>query len=143
MKGFFQSFITLYRPIIQSLNELLGEYELSYSLWEVIFYLKKNGPSSLIDIAKYYEVEKPGITRRVQRLEEMLIVEVIPSQNKREKIIQLTDKGEEIYELCRKKITELEYNVMLGIPEDEQMTAYRLLPKVKMNILEGDSNEQN
>lgn len=143
MKGFFQRFISLYRPIIHSLNELLSEYELSYSLWEVMYYVKNNGPSSLIDISKYYEVEKPGITRRVQRLEKMSIVEVIPSQNKREKIIHLTSKGEQIYEHCRTRITELEHHIMKGIPEEEQLIAFNLLPKIKSNILEGDIDEQD
>lgn len=143
MKGFFQRFITLYRPIINLLNELLGEFDLSYSLWQVMYFLKMNGPSSLVDISKYYEVEKPAITRRVQRLEKMSLVEVIPSQNKREKIIQLTDRGEEVYELCRKRITNLESHVMQGIPEEEQFAAFRLLPKIKSNILEGDSDEQS
>jgi MarR family transcriptional regulator, transcriptional regulator for hemolysin len=143
MKGFFQRFITLYRPIINLLNELLGEFDLSYSLWQVMFFLKMNGPSSLVDISKYYEVEKPAITRRVQRLEKMSLVEVIPSQNKREKVIHLTDRGEEVYELCRKRITDLESHVMRDIPEEEQLVAFRLLPKIKSNILEGDSDEQS
>ena len=70
MEGFFQRYLRLYRPLITSLNELLSAYELSYSLWEVVFYIKNNGPSTLVDIANHYNVEKPTITRRVHRLEE-------------------------------------------------------------------------
>ncbi|MCQ6281639.1 MarR family winged helix-turn-helix transcriptional regulator [Bacillus sp. EB600] len=138
MQGFFQCFLALYRPLISQLNELLSEYELSYSLWQVIFYLKNNGTSALIDISNYYNVEKPSITRRVQRLEKMCIVKEIPGQDKREKIIQLTDVGEEIYQSCRQKITELEYSVMKDTSKEEQMAAFRLLPKMKKNILEGE-----
>ncbi|WP_458414643.1 MarR family winged helix-turn-helix transcriptional regulator [Schinkia sp. CFF1] len=141
MQGFFQRFITLYRPIITELNELLSQYELSYSLWEVIFYIKNNGPSVLVDISNYYNVEKPSITRRVHRLEEMNIVEEIPGRDKREKLIQLTNKGEEIYQACRQKITELEYSVMKGIPMEEQIATFEVLPKIKKNILDGRSYE--
>lgn len=141
MQGFFQRFITLYRPIITELNELLSQYELSYSLWEVIFYIKNNGPSVLVDISNYYNVEKPSITRRVHRLEEMNIVEEIPGRDKREKLIQLTNKGEEIYQACRQKITELEYSVMKGIPLEEQIATFEVLPKIKKNILDGRSYE--
>lgn len=141
MQGFFQRFITLYRPIITELNELLSRYELSYSLWEVIFYIKNNGPSVLVDISNYYNVEKPSITRRVHRLEEMNIVEEIPGRDKREKLIQLTNKGEEIYQACRQKITELEYSVMKGIPLEEQIATFEVLPKIKKNILDGRSYE--
>ena len=112
MEGFFQRYLRLYRPLITSLNELLSAYELSYSLWEVVFYIKNNGPSTLVDIANHYNVEKPTITRRVHRLEELQIVKQIAGQDRREKIIQLTELGEEVYKTCRKKITNLEIRVM-------------------------------
>jgi len=120
MQGFFQRFIRLYRPLISKLNELLSEYDLSYSLWQIIFYVKKNGPSTLVDISSYYNVEKPTITRAVQRLEEKMLVKQIPGKDRREKIIQLTETGEEIYQVCRQKITLLEESVMKGIPTEEQ-----------------------
>ena len=91
MEGFFQRYLRLYRPLITSLNELLGAYQLSYSLWAVVFYIKNNGPSTLVDIANHYNVEKPTITRRVHRLEELQIVKQIAGQDRREKIIQLTE----------------------------------------------------
>jgi MarR family transcriptional regulator, transcriptional regulator for hemolysin len=143
MQGFFQRYLSLYRPLITKLNETLSVYDLTYSLWQVIFYVKTNGSSTLVDISSYYKVEKPTITRAVQRLEMKLIVEVIPGKDRREKIIQLTELGEEIYQECRQKITELEYSVMNGIPEDEQNVAFQILPKIQENIInkEGSKNE--
>ncbi len=137
MQGFFQRFISLYRPIINELNNLLGEYDLSYSLWQVIYFIKNNGPSALVDISNYYNVEKPTITRRVQRLEEMNIVQVVPGKDKREKLVHITSTGEEIYQSCREKITELENTVMEGIPLDAQVTVFETLPQIKKNIMEG------
>lgn len=141
MQGFFQRFITLYRPLISMLNEKLSEYGLSYSLWQVIHYIKNNGPSVLVEISNYYRVEKPTITRRVQRLQEMDIIKVIPGKDKREKLIQLTDLGENIYQSCRKMITALEESVMEGIPIEEQTTTLQIIPKIKKNILEGGNHE--
>lgn len=137
MQGFFQRFISLYRPIINELNKLLGEYDLSYSLWQVIFFIKNNGPSALVDISNYYNVEKPTITRRVQRLEEMNIVQVVPGKDKREKLVHITGTGEEIYQSCREKITRLENTVMEGIPMETQVTVFETLPQIKKNIMEG------
>lgn len=111
MQGLFQRFFSLHRPLISKLNELLGEYDLSYSLWQVILYLKNNQPSSLVDIANYYNIEKPSITRRVQRLEERLIVKTISGKDRREKIIELTEIGEKLYDVCRERITQLENDV--------------------------------
>ncbi|HEY4549656.1 MAG TPA: winged helix DNA-binding protein [Bacillus sp. (in: firmicutes)] len=141
MEGFFRRFLSLYRPLITSLNELMSQYELSYSLWQVIYYVKNNGPSTLVDISTQYNVEKPTITRRVHRLEELQMVEQIPGKDRREKIIQLTEFGEEIYQVCRKRITDLEYTVMEGIPIEEQNSAFQIFPKIQEHILNREGNE--
>ncbi|WP_338786155.1 MarR family winged helix-turn-helix transcriptional regulator [Metabacillus sp. FJAT-53654] len=135
MEGFFQRYLSLYRPLITTLNELMSTYELSYSLWQVIFYIKNNGPSTLVDISNQYNVEKPTITRRVHRLEELKIVKQIPGKDRREKIIQLTELGEEIFQACRNKITDLENSVMEGIAKEEQNVAFQILPKIQNNIM--------
>jgi DNA-binding MarR family transcriptional regulator len=119
----------------------MGPYELSYSLWLVLYYVKNNGPSTLVEISNYYEVEKPTITRRVQRLEELQMVEQIPGKDKREKVMSLTTLGEEVYQECRRKITDLEYCIMEGISENEQMATFQTLPKLKENIMKSEGNK--
>ncbi len=143
MQGFFQRYIMLYRPLISKLNELLSKLDLSYSLWQVMFYLKNNGSATLVEISNHYNVEKPTITRTVQKLEEKEIVEVIPGRDRREKIIRLSKRGEEVYLLGRQKITELELSVMQGIALEDQNAAYKILPIIRENILKqkGDSYE--
>ncbi|MFJ7975363.1 MarR family winged helix-turn-helix transcriptional regulator [Peribacillus sp. NPDC096379] len=123
------------------MNELLSAYNLSYSLWQVIVFVKNNGPSTLVDISNHYNVEKPTITRRVHRLEELQIVRQIPGKDRREKIIQLTESGEEIYQECRKMITNLEYSVMEGIPKEERFATFQTLPKIQDNIINKESNK--
>ncbi|MBM4763577.1 MarR family transcriptional regulator [Bacillus sp. B15-48] len=140
MEGFFQRYLSLYRPLITKMNELMNTYDLSYSLWQVLFYIKKQGPSTLVDISNYYHVEKPTITRRVHRLEELQIVEQIPGKDRREKVIKLTKRGEEIYNECRKKITLLEHSVMEGIDQEAQLTTFHTLPKMKDNIVKREGN---
>lgn len=135
MQGFFQRYLRLYRSLITKLNELLAGYGLSYSLWQVIVYVKQNGPATLVEISSNYNVEKPTITRRVQRLEESKLVKQIASKDRREKIIQLTELGEEVYQACRKDITELENSVMEGIPREEQVAIFEILPKIQDNIM--------
>lgn len=138
MQGFFQRFFSLYRPLVNQLNELLGEYDLSYSLWQVIVYLKNNGKSSLVDIAGYYNIEKPSITRRVHVLEKMLLIqETADGKDQRKKVIQLTDKAEDLYKICRERITELEYMAIIGLTKEEQLAVYTALPKIQLNIING------
>jgi DNA-binding MarR family transcriptional regulator len=135
MQFFFQRYIRLYRSIISKLNEILGEHELSFSLWEVLLYVNNNGPSTLVEISNYYHVEKPSITRRVHRLKDQMLVEGVSSKDGREKMIQLTDSGNEVYKLCRQKINAFEDEVLRGIPDNEKDTLYQILPKIQKNIL--------
>jgi MarR family transcriptional regulator for hemolysin len=135
VQGFFKRYLGIYRPLIRRLNELLAGYNLSYSLWQVIVYVKTNGPATLVDISSHYNVEKPTITRRVQRLEESKLVKQIAGKDRREKIIQLTELGERVYKACRKEITELENSVMEGIPQEEQTAIFEILPKIQDNIM--------
>lgn len=141
LEGFFRRFLRVYRPLITNLNELLAPYHLSYSLWEVIFYVKNFGPSTLVEVSSYFNVEKPTITRRVYRLEELKMVEQIPSKDRREKIIQLTKLGEEIYQGCRVKITELENEVMNDIPNDEQVVVFQILPRIQSHLMNKGDNK--
>ncbi|MBB6447090.1 MarR family winged helix-turn-helix transcriptional regulator [Bacillus benzoevorans] len=141
MEGFFQRYLSLYRKLITELNALMSPYELSYSLWLVLYYVKNNGPSTLVEISNYYQVEKPTITRRVQRLEDMKMVEQIPGKDKREKVMGLTALGEEVYQECRKKITDLENSIMEGISEKDQLATFQTLPKIRENIIKSEGNK--
>jgi DNA-binding MarR family transcriptional regulator len=110
----------------------------------VIFYIEKYGPSTLVEISVFYNVEKPSITRTVHRLEEKQIIEQIPSKDRREKIIQLTPFGLEIYQETHGKIVQLEHRLMKDIPKEDQHLVFQILPKIQENILEkeGNGNDQ-
>jgi DNA-binding MarR family transcriptional regulator len=68
-------------------------------------------------------------------------VKQIPGMDRREKVIQLTELGEEIYQNCRKKITDLENRVMVGIANEEQMITFQTLPKIQDNIMRGGGSK--
>ncbi|GAB4073721.1 transcriptional regulator SlyA [Barrientosiimonas marina] len=136
MQGFFQQFLRLYRPLTNKLNELLAEFGLSYSLWQVIFYIKNMGPSQLSSISAYFYIERPSVTRVVQQLEEKGLVEHVPGQDKRQKSIQLTEHGVAIYHACREKISELEHSMLADIPDETLQTAFDLFPEIRQNLIE-------
>ncbi|MDQ0232458.1 DNA-binding MarR family transcriptional regulator [Metabacillus malikii] len=71
------------------------------------------------------------------------MVKQVPGKDKREKVIQITEFGEEIYQQCREKITELESKVMEGISLDEQQTAYQVLPKIQNNLISRKGNNRD
>lgn len=134
MQGFFRSYLSLYRPLIQSLNELLQAYELSYSLWQVMVYLHEHEHASLVEISTYYGIEKPSITRRVQRLEELGYLTMAQGNDRREKSIALSCQGRSVYTQCRHKITALERRATEGIAAAPLEQTAAVLQQIRDNI---------
>lgn len=141
LQGFFRRCILLSRTLISKINEVLGAFDLSYAKWTVVCYVKDHGSSTLVDISNHANVRKPVITRTVQSLEEKGIVQQIPSADKREKIIKLTESGEEVYKVCRKLIDKLECDVLAGIPDEKQKAAFEILPNVRDNLINIGGNK--
>lgn len=134
MEGFFQRYFRLHRPMLNALNEILSEYNLSYSLWQVIYCAKHYGPTTLVEIAKRYNVEKPTITRRVNYLESLQIIEKVESRDKREKLIKLTITGEELYKACREKITAFEIKMLEDMSIEEIQEFFQMLSKIQQKF---------
>lgn len=138
--GFFKLYLRLYRPLITALNDLLSVQGLSYGLWQVVVYLHDHGPSTLVDISGYYKVEKPSITRRIQRLEELGLVACSPGKDRREKVAELTSTGMAVYRTCRRQITELEGLALEGISEEEQQAVFQALLKIRNTFSQKTGN---
>jgi len=134
MQGFFSQYLSLRKLIINKLNEILAVYDLSYPQWLIMYYLKNTGSASLILIAEYYHLKKPVVTRTVQMLEERKLVQQIPSRDKRQKIIRLTDLGETVYATCRQHISELERRVFEDIPQDDVQTMNQVILRMKQKL---------
>ena len=131
---FFHQYLQTARLFTKQLNDQLAQHDLFHSQWAIIYYLKHHGPSTLVDISNYLNVEKPTITRTVTRLEERKFIEQIPSVNKREKRIRLSVAGEEIYTSCIHTVSHFEKSVLSGISEDEMQLTMQVLNKMQMQL---------
>ncbi|PIC64951.1 MarR family transcriptional regulator [Sporosarcina sp. P13] len=126
----------MYRPYTNTANDYLGKHKLFIAQWAVMKYIISSGPRTLVDIATYQQVEKPTITRTVQKLLELNYVEVIPGKDKREKMIQLTELGKQVSEEVEVTIEQFQLKALKGISSEEQIEVSRILEKVKNNLLE-------
>ena len=134
-QNFFHQFISMYRPLINKANNQLTKYQLYTSQWAILNLLYLKGPHTNVEIANHQNVEKPTITRMIQRLEELNYVELVPGKDRREKKIQLTDYGMEICAEIKLMIKELEIDALRGITETEQEEVSRVLATVRENLL--------
>lgn len=131
---FFHQFIRLYRPFENKLNHLLSEHQIQRAQWTVLYYLANFGSATLVELSDYQSVEKPTVTRIINRLEELGYIEQVPSKDKREKRMQLTEHGQKVYKDVRVTIDTFEQDILKGISEEEQLEAIRIMREIRNNI---------
>lgn len=131
---FFHHNLQFSRTFTKKLNEQLAKVDLFHSQWMIIYYLKQYGSSTLVEISNYLDVEKPTVTRTVNRLEERKLIEQIPGKDKRERRIQLTDLGEKTYLKARKAVEEFELQLLEGLPEEDREATLRTLKFLKEKL---------
>lgn len=125
----------LYRPFENKLNVLLAGHGIQRAQWTILYYLYNFGSATLVELAQYQGVEKPTVTRTMNRLEELAYVEQIHSKDKREKRMVLTELGKKVYVQTRVHIDEFEEKVLTGISETEQLEAIRIMGEIRNNIV--------
>ena len=89
-----------------------------------------------MELSNYQSVEKPTVTRTINRLEELGYVEHLPGKDKREKRMQLTELGRNIYMEVRMTIDQFEQDILKGISEEEQLKTIRIMEEIQKNLKE-------
>lgn len=133
---FFQQLLLMYRPFENRLNMHLNKHHLYRGQWTILYYLSNFGSATLVELSDYQNVEKPTVTRTINRLEELGYVEHVPSKDKREKKMQLTELGRKVYKDVRLTIDQYEQDILKGISEKEQLEAIRIMGVIRNNIIE-------
>lgn len=136
-RTFFHKYFLLYRPFVSRLNRILADYQLHNAQWSIMYYLDMYQSSfSLVELSKRLYVEKPTITRTVMTLLSLGYVEQIPVSDKREKRIQLSEKGKEVAIQIRLLLDEYEKSIMEGVSAEEQNLVIQVMDLVRNNIIE-------
>jgi MarR family transcriptional regulator, transcriptional regulator for hemolysin len=132
---FFQQLTQLYRPFESKLNVELGKHQLYRAQWSILYYIVNFGSPTLVEISNYLGVEKPTVTRTINRLEELGYVENIPGKDKREKRMQLTDLGKKVYLEVRETVDEFEREIIEGVSEKELLQAILVMKTIRNNLI--------
>lgn len=134
LQTFFHQQMQFSRSFTKKLNEVLAESGLYHSQWQIANYLKHNGPATLVEISNYLDVEKPTITRTVDRLAKRRLIAEIASQDKRERKIQLTEEGQKVYREARTAVDAFEQYLIEGISDADKETAIRTIQAIKAKL---------
>jgi len=122
------------RPVASNLDKVIGGFNLTLSQWKVIDFVEKCGACTLVAISRHFSTEKPSVTRMINCLEEKQLVEKLSGKDRREKRIQLTGLGREVYAACRHTLDEVELHLVRGIPDEEQRILLRSLIAIRDNM---------
>lgn len=131
---FFNQYRLMYRPFINLVNEQLGKYQLYSSQWALLRLLKDKGPHTFVDIANFMYIEKPSVTRLVQKLVDLGYVETVAGRDKREKLVQLTVNGEVIVQEIQAHLKPTMEQALAGVSERDIEIATQVLANICANI---------
>ncbi|MFD1205261.1 MarR family winged helix-turn-helix transcriptional regulator [Sporosarcina contaminans] len=134
-QSFFSQYGKVYRPFIHQLNVKLHSYGLFNSQWAILRLLFQEGQMTPAEIANRQQVEKPSVTKILQRLAEMKYVDAMPGKDRREKLISLTDHGRTVVEEITVQLKPLYEQLLEGVAENEIEAAIDVLARVHQNLM--------
>lgn len=108
----FNSFTELYRPYVKNVQPLLDQYQLHTAQFLVLKDIYLHEPTTLVDISKRRYIEKPSTRKLLKVLLEHDLLTVTPGEDKRQKLLSLTDKGYQTYYEVMTKITALQQQIV-------------------------------
>lgn len=101
----FTAYTDFHRPYLQYLNFLLAPYGLTSPHLAVLRRLHDHGPLTLGALTQMHGVEAPTMTALVKKLLATGFVAAGGTEtDRRQKVVELTDKGREIFERARQSV---------------------------------------
>lgn len=130
MNPLFHHIFQCSRYLSKELNLALNEHGLFASQWSVLFCVYQNKQLTLTEIWTYLNVEAPTVTRTVHRLAELGWVKVTLGEDRREKVVSLTNKAIDAYPKIEQTIIEYENKFLQHLSPFEQEQLLALLRKI-------------
>lgn len=117
------------------LNRTLAPYGLFSTQWVVLKYLYFAERQTLVNLARAHGVEAPSMTGTVKKLSALGYAESAPGEDRRHKVITLTDKGRQVYEESQAIIDGLLAKIQQNSTEVAIEEAITLFDMMKVNIM--------
>ena len=136
-QDFFNEYRLMYRPFINLINVQLEQYGLYSSQWGLLRLLEEKGPLTFGDIAIAMYIEKPSVTKLVQKLVELQFVEIKPGKDKREKVVHLTTDGLDKIKEIHSALKPMLQKALNGVTNEELSIAESVLTQICNNITNG------
>lgn len=124
----------LARYFTKKLNEKISPLGLYSSQWAIILYLNEKTQCTQVELSHYLCVESPTITRTLIRMEELGWVIRKEGKDKRERLIRLTEKANDMFPKWYEAAESVERQVVGGIPKEELEILSNIIGKIMKDI---------
>ncbi|WP_294147447.1 MarR family winged helix-turn-helix transcriptional regulator [uncultured Clostridium sp.] len=110
----------------------------------VLLALSRHGQCNQDTLCSIVNIDKGRMARVMERLEERsLIRRLVNPDNKREKLIEMTEEGEKMLEVINSFSREWNERCFAGFTENEKQEYQSYLERIARNALAGKENLEN
>ncbi|MBE5663398.1 winged helix DNA-binding protein [Staphylococcus sp. SS60] len=143
---FFNSFISVYRPYLKLAEPILDKHNIYYGQWLILRDIAKHQPTTLIDISHRRAIEKPTARKTLKVLIENELIMVENSlEDKRQKFLSLTEKGNELYGTVCDDIQILQQSIIkkTEISNTEMTETVKIMHQIHETLLKETSKDES
>lgn len=134
---FFLQMHRFHKRYTQHLTNMLAAHELSNANWSLMQFLANEEVATMSQIAKYWDVEKPTVSANVKTLTKRELIQMKQGNDRREKYISLTEKGEKLYENISPEIKFLQNQLLSNLTDEQQEIFQKALSNMEKILKEG------
>lgn len=118
------------------LNHHLEPLNINASQLHSLFEIKRNKSLNQDEIARRCNVDKGAVARSIRKLEEKgLVIKKIDENNRRQNIISLSEKGEEVIEKSQEILDKWEEEVFSDLSQEEKENLQNTLKNVVIKTI--------
>ena len=130
------------KEIIRKYNNILKEYDLTYTQYIVMLYLWEKSETNVKDLGSTLLLDSSTLTPLLKKLEIKGYIERSRAENdERNLIIKLTSDGEKLKDKVISVPGKISKCINLNNKEVEEL--YKLIYKTLLNVEKGEENENN
>ena len=129
---FFDAYVALYRPYINRANSILTAYNLYSSQWLILKDIAKHGTTTLADVSRRRQIEKPTANKVIKHLLELGLIQSEQGEDRRVKNLTMTEDGVHLYDEVRKKMDEMQREVLQDVDREQLETMITNFEKMKI-----------
>lgn len=128
----FDYILAIRKAYVDYMNKSLNQYGLSSAQWLVLKIIVHKQSTTLVEIARIRNIEKPTATKIIQSLINNEFIKSSVGQDKRLRLLTPTDKGYTVYEEVMIMITSVQTTYLKDIDVETLQTINDALSTIKI-----------